>query len=341
MRTAVARINRETRFTKAAVAACAGVLLLAGCQSGGTGEAGEDYPSEQMTVYSGFDPGGGIDLAINAVTQSLDEEGTVEVPMKLAHQPGGSGLTATAMMASDFRGEDNTLFLTSVSTLSASLSEGGDVKLQDLVPLAGLFAEYTYVYVPKDSPYQSLEDLVEAIEQDPKSVEISGASLGSADTMVVAQLARAIGLSFEDLTYVPLTGGQNETNLLGGQVDVAFGGPDLLGLVDSGDVRVVAVSSEEPLKAEKVADIPTFQSAGYDVAQANWRGVFGPPDMPKYAVDYWSRTLSQLDENPAWQGSMETNIWDDQVMNKAEFEKFLSTEEENLQQDLDDLGLLK
>lgn len=323
------------------------VIALSACSmtgSGGDSDSGAtnpDYPKGQITINSPFDPGGGIDLAINTLIKSLTDEKISDAQMRLSNIPGGSGLIAAAQLASDNDGDDSTLLLTSVSTLSASIQNPTSVGLDKMTPLGGLYAEYSYVYVPKDSPFQNLGDMMDAIKKDPGSVAIGGGSLGSADNMVMAELAKSVGVDFSDLAYLPLTGDENAANLLGGQVDVSMGGPDLLDLVDSGDVRVLAVSAPERLASDRVKDIPTMTEEGYQVDQANWRGLFGPPNMPQYAIDYWNDALQKLATSDAWKAAADKNVWDITGLNKDDFKSYLDDQTTTLTGVLTDLGLVQ
>jgi putative tricarboxylic transport membrane protein len=319
------------------------LFALAACSTGSTGGDSDapEYPTSQITINSPFPPGGGIDLAINSVIQALGETKLTTVPLRLSNIPGGSGMVATATLASDNDGDDDVLLLTSVSNLSASLQDSANIGLMDMTPIAGLYAEYTYVYVRADSPFKSLDDVVNAIAADPGSVTIGGASLGSADNIVVAQLAKSQGVKFEELAYLPLPGDENQTNLLGGQTDVAFGGPDMLNLVESGDVRALAVSAPERLTSDRVKDIPTMTELGYDVDQSNWRGVFGPPNMPEYAVKYWSDTLTKMSTTDEWKAIADQNVWDITGLDTAGFTAFLNEEQQSLTEVLTELGLVK
>jgi putative tricarboxylic transport membrane protein len=329
------------KFMAASAGLMVALAITSACDasSGAGGGDGENYPDGQIAVVSPFDPGGGIDLAINTMISSLNDSGASDASMRLENIPGGSGMVATSTLAADNNGDPNTLLLTSVSTLSASIQDPANTSLLKMTPLGGLYAEYTYVYVPKDSPFTSIKDVADALKANPDDVVIGGASLGSADNLVVAQLAKDLGLSFDQLAYVPLAGDENAANLLGGQVDVTFGGPDLLDLVDSGDVRVLAVSAPKRLEIDRVKDIPTFIESGYQVSQANWRGLFGPPDMPQYAVDYWNEKLAELSKSAEWQSAAEKNVWDLTSLDREEFAKFLETEKESLTGLLGELGL--
>jgi len=340
----------KKRSVLGAISAMAALALVAcsgsGGGSGGGGGGGDsaaspDYPSSEITLYSPFPPGGGIDLAINSITETLRTTDLTTTPLRLGNMPGGSGMVATGTLASDYDGSSDVLLITSVSNLAASLQDSANVGLSDMVPLAGLYAEYTYVYVRKDSPFQQLSDVVNAIKANPGDVTIGGASLGSADNIVVAELAKSQGVKFEQLAYLPLPGDENQTNLLGGQIDVAFGGPDLLNLVESGDVRVLAVSSPERLTSPRVTEVPTMKELGYDVTQSNWRGAFGPPNMPDYAVQYWNDTFKKMSETEEWKKVADENVWDITGLDRTQFADFLSSEEKNLTTVLTELGLIQ
>lgn len=337
-------MRKIMRTTALAVSAVMFTAALAGCSTTSNDDGGEnpDYPQEQVTIYSPFDPGGGIDLAINTVIQSLTTSGTSDADMRLSNIPGGSGLVAISQLAADNDGDDAALLLTSVSTLSASVRNPNEPGIDLLTPLGGLYAEYTYVYVPGTSDYESIADIAADLESDPGSVVISGASLGSADNIVLAQFATELGIDFDQLTYLPLTGDENAASLLGGQVDVTFGGPDLLDLSDSGDVRVLAVSAPERIDNPRVSEIPTFAEEGYEgVAQSNWRGLFGPPNMPDHAVEYWDTVLQEMYTTDEWQEAAEQNVWDTMAYDRETFIDFLDDQKSTLTEILGNLDLIE
>lgn len=317
-------------------------LILTGCTtSGNDGDGDAEYPPSRMTIYSPFNPGGGIDLAINELVASLRAEGLVDIDLRLSNIPGGSGLVAVGQFAANNVGDDSTLLLTSISTQSASLQNPNEVGLDVMVPIGGLYAEYSYAFVPNDSPFQTFTEVMDALKADPNSLTVSGGTLGSADNIIVARLAQSIDISYDQINYLALSGDEHASNLLGHQVDVAFSGPDLFNLVESGDVRVLGVSSEERIDNELLADVPTFTELGYEGAvQLNWRGLFGMPDMPDYALEFWNDALQQLAQSQTWQETTASNVWDITGTDKDEFARFLAEERESLTTILTDLGLI-
>jgi putative tricarboxylic transport membrane protein len=314
-------------------------LALAACSLEGENDSGgeSDYPTKPMTIYSYVNPGGGPDFAIRGMIDALEKSGLSTVRLRLDNLPGGSGLVAMSTLANDFTGADDVLMIGTAAPLSATITSPNDVGLDKMTPIALVFSEYTYVYVKADSPFQTIGDLGDALAADPSSVAVGGGSLGSADNIVAAQFARSVGLEPSEMTYVPLSGDEQASSLLGGVVDVTFGGPDQLNLVESGDARVLAVSAEK-----SIAGVPTFADGGYEgVTQSNWRGIFGPPEMPEAAANYWSELLVEMTGTDEWKSIAEENLWDTTALGRDDFQKFLDEQRAQMETILNDLGLIQ
>ena len=74
-------------------------------------------------------------------------------------------------------------------------------------------------------------------------------------------------------------GGPLTSALLGNKIDVGFSGVgEFEGQIEAGELRVLAVSGEERLRARRV-DAPTLQESGIDLVFINWRGVVAPPGI--------------------------------------------------------------
>src|SRR5262249_27656914 len=159
------------------------------------------------------------------------------VPLRIAHKPGASGLVGVAEMATTRRATDDFVFVTSLSTLAASVQGKGDITLDELVPLGRLFQEYPTIYVRADSPFQSIADAITALREDPGSVKVGGGPVGTPGNLALARLVTAAGIDFKTLTYIPLEGGEGQISLLGGNLDLLSDGPEVMQLVESGQLR--------------------------------------------------------------------------------------------------------
>ena len=99
-----------------------------------------------------------------------------------------------------------------------------------------------------------------------------------------------------NMLHVPFrTSPEAVTALLGKQVDVLFDTvPALIGQVQSGKLKVLAVTGKDRFPA--VPDVPTVIESGvvpdYDVT--SWYGVFGPSGMPAAVVAKLNKTLIEI-----------------------------------------------
>ena len=82
------------------------------------------------------------------------------------------------------------------------------------------------------------------------------------------------------------------TTLLGGHVDAAWANPsECIEQYKAGQVRILAVADTK--RIADFPDVPTFKEAGVDMVSYNWRGIGGPPKLPKAVIDYWIDVLGQ------------------------------------------------
>jgi len=165
-----------------------------------------------------------------------------------------------------------------------------------------------FMVVRAESPIRSLKDIEASLRKDAGSLSFGGASLGNSDHITVATFAKSIGVDPTKLTYIPYSGGESNPAIIGGHVDVGMGGLDLITHVESGRMRVLAISSPKRLGG-RFQKMPTFVEQGYDVVNENWRGLFGPPEMPPSVLQYWKNALTQMVQSPAWRAELEKNQW--------------------------------
>ncbi len=317
----------------------AGIIVAAGLVVGAQPATAADFPSKDVEILVPFSPGGGIDLAGRTVARLLTDLKLVPRPVVVINRPGAGGLVGMTEMVSKRKGDGHSLMVVATHIHSTPLTQGNPISYASVTPLARLFAEYQLLVVRTESPFKSLEDVVQALKRDPGAVKIGGASIGSADHVTVARLALALGFSPSKLTYIGYGGGESNPAILGGHVDVGTGGVDLMSLVAAGRMRALAISAPTRLGGA-LAVVPTFKEQGYDVVQANWRGLFGPPGMPEAATRFWRTALTAMARSPQWKADLEKNQWVD-AFNAETFTEDLKEEYKVYRTILKDLGLVK
>lgn len=311
-------------------------LLVAGCQGQDSEPAasGGDYPSGPVTMTAGANPGSGFDITIRSVVEALQKDQLVDVPLPVQNRPGAIGAVFLATMVEKYKGADDQVSVTSLAMMMNELRGMSEYGYDDVTMIARLITEYYVVVTGPDSPLADLDALMTAIKANPGDVAVGAAT---DDQAPFDLLVSAAGGDPATINYVSFEGGGDQTTaLLNGDIDVAIGGvSEFFSLVTAGKLAALGVLSEERLPG---LDAPTAREQGLDVTLSNWRGLYGPPDMPEVAVAYWQKTLSEMVESDTWKQIAERNQFTTTFMVGDEFQTFLSETQNDLKAALDEAG---
>ena len=328
-------------------------LILGGCSSQKSGEGQQsgqpqeqkvDYPIKPFEFVAPNAPGTGWDTTIRLVAKTLGETNIVNQPMPVINKPGGGGGVALAYMQ-EKKGNPYEIVVYSPPLLLINLTGQTQLSYKNLTPLAMLINDFGAFAVPKNSPYKTINDVMEALKKDPKSVKIGGSSSpGSMDHIQFLKAAKAAGVQeIKNIQYISFqSGGGGMAELMGGHVDLlSTGMAETVGAMQSGDIKVLAVTAPERIKDGPMANVPTLKEQGIETDFINWRGLFGPPEMPDYAVKYWADALSKMSQTPEWDEVCKKNGWTKVYMEPDEFKQFLDKTNEEYKTLLQEVGLYK
>ena len=309
-------------------------LVLTSCQGAEQVSSAEGYPSGPVTMTAGANPGSGFDITIRSVVEALQKENIVDVPLPVQNRPGAIGAVFLATMVEKYRGQDDQVSVTSLAMMMNELRGMSEYGFDDVTMIARLITEYYVVVTGPDSPLTDLDDVMAAIEADPGSVAVGAAT---DDQAPFDLLVAAAGGDPAAINYVSFEGGGDQTTaLLNGDIGVAIGGvSEFTSLITSGALTALGVLSEERLPG---VDAPTAREQGLDVTLSNWRGLYGPPEMPGFAVTYWQEALGEMVESAAWKQIAERNQFITTFMIGDEFQAFLTETQTDLKVALEEAG---
>jgi len=122
-------------------------------------------------------------------------------------------------------------------------------------------------------------------------------------------LGRAGFNDISKVKYIGVDGGADAvTQTIGGFTQAMTGDiSEVVGFLKSGDVRVLAVLTDERIEGDDFSDIPTAKEQGIDVVAVNWRGLYVPKDISDDAYNKWSDALAQVAESDEWAEQMTAN----------------------------------
>ena len=255
-------------------------------------------------------PGGGWDFTCRQVGKILFDIGAVDQPVQVTNMAGAGGGLAFSTVVNE-RNNDPDLIVAASSATTTPLAQnayGGSTA--DQVRFVGAIgADPGVIVVAKDSPYENLTDLVEAIKADPGSVAFAGGSAaGGFDHLKPLQVLKAAGFDdIKSVKYIGVDGGADAiTQTIGGFTQAMTGDmSEIVGFIKSGEVRPIAVLTEE--RVPGFEDIPTAREQGYDVVAVNWRGLYVPKGISDERFNEWADKLQQVADSDEWKETMAAN----------------------------------
>lgn len=304
-----------------------------------------DYPTETIQIMAPAAPGGGWDTTARELQQVL-QGGIVSQSVEVFNVEGAGGTIGLAQLVNDNKGDPHTLMVMGMVMIGAIATNQSEVTLDNVTPIARLTAEFEVIVVPKDSKYQTLQDLIADFTADPGAISWAGGSAGGTDQILVGLIAKAVGADPTLINYVPYSGGGEAlAAILGGQVSAGVSGlGEWQDQIASGELRALAISGATAGTATPTAGtsqpIPTLKDQGVDVELANWRGIVAPPDLSPEQRDCIAAVLQQAHDSQAWQDVLANYGWQDYFLTGDEFAQFLPTERDRITGILRDLGLV-
>lgn len=322
-------------------------VIFSACGTSETASADrftEEYPKKSVQFLAPAGAGSGYDLTARLVAQCLQDTKLVSVPLSVTNKPGGGGEVALTYLEEN-RGADDVISVYSPPLCLINLNGGTPLNYRDdTTPIAKLITDYGCFAVAKDSRFKTIVQVIEELKRNPASIRIGGtSSVGSMDHIQFLKIAQAAGVEqLEDIQYTGFEDGTAAAQLLGGHVDlISTGISDVVGLVESGELRVLAITAEKRVGTGIVSEMPTCMEQGIPASFYNWRGVFGPPDLPDYALQYWETTFQKMVQTPEWQDICEKYGWDMDYQGHEEFGSFLESANEEYAALLAQIGLLR
>jgi putative tricarboxylic transport membrane protein len=336
MRTASAR-----KLTVGALSGLAAGLVLTGCGTtaeGGSASGGaEEGPISGLRFMVPNSPGSGYDTTAREVAEVMEGEGLAE-SIEVFNLEGAGGTVGLQRLVNE-DGNAEMLMQMGLGVVGAQYSNQSEATLDQTTPIAKLIEEAEAIVVPGDSEFTTLDDLVQAWSEDPGNTPVGGASNpGGPDHLTPMLLAKEVGVTPADVNYVAYDGGgELLAGILGGDVEFAATGVgEITEAAASGDVRVLAVTSEEPVEG---LDAPTLADEGVDLTFTNWRGIVAAPGISDEDRQRFVDAVTEMHDSEAWQQTLEEQGWTDSFVTGDEFSEYLQAESDRVQGVLSELGL--
>ncbi|OJJ10303.1 MULTISPECIES: tripartite tricarboxylate transporter substrate binding protein [unclassified Roseibium] len=284
--------------------------------------------------------GGGWDGTARGTGEALTKAGLVGTA-SYENMSGGGGGKAIGYLIENAASNHGTIMVNSTPIVIRSLTGVFPQNFRDLTLVAGTIGDYAALVVGKDSPINSMTDLIAAYKADPSGTAIGGGSVpGGMDHLVAAMAMEAAGEDPTAFKYIPYdAGGKAMAALLSGEIAaLSTGFSEAVDLANAGEVKIIGVTSDERVDAYK--DAPTMKEQGIDTTFVNWRGFFAAPGLPEEQLVAYQTALTKMYDTPEWEEVRARNGWVNIHNNGDDFRAFLENQEQVIGDLMKKLGFL-
>jgi tripartite-type tricarboxylate transporter receptor subunit TctC len=295
------------------------VAALAASLAPGAFAQSQGQPPLRLIVP--FTPGTGIDLIARTVGPKLGER--LGRPVIVENKPGASGNIGTEAVVR--AAPNGSTLLVSVNTLVMNRSLYPNLPfdpVKDLVPV-GLTSWGQLVLVTNPhTGFKTAGDLIAAAKARPGKINYASPGVGTPHHLAMELFKETNGVF---LTHIPYRGSAPAvTDLLGGQVDVAFLPIHVaLPQIRAGRLVALAIGSEQ--RHPLLPQVPTLEEAHAGHINVDmWYGIFAPPGTSPELVARLNHDLHDILALPEIRKAFEAQGMDPATDTPEQFRQLVS-----------------
>lgn len=293
-------------------------------------------PIKSLEWVASSGVGGGYGTTAIAFADAMKAEGML-TDYTVSYKSGGSGTVGLGYFQ-DQKKRTDVAFINGFAMVAGVASTKSKLKLTDNTHISGLMREWEAIVVPTSSKYRTINQLLDDIKADPKSMPIAGGSKGTVDHVFMGLLVEKAGVKATDMNYVPYAGGGEVTTSVLSKQTVAgvSGTSEFASYVKAGKLRVLAVSSVKPLASIKGK---TLIQQGIDMTFGNWRGFDAPADMSPADRLNFIKVADVVRAGDAWKATLKAKDWTNLTERGNDFKGFIADQTKSVTALLVSLGL--
>ena len=249
-----------------------------------------DYPTGPIDMIITFGAGGAADISGRGFAKAA--EAHLGVPIGVQNLTGAGGATGFDHIR---RAEPDgyEICWLSASILTQTALGNLDYPYTDWEYVCRTSIDATGIVVNADSPFETLDDFVQAAKDNPGGLTIGHAGAGSFTHLTAIAFAQEADI---DVRFIP-SGTDRVPDLLAGEVDaISIHPPEVMDLYLAGDMRILAISAED--RVEAYSEVPLFGEFGYNVDLLQMRGIMVPKGTPREVTMIIEEAFRKAAEDP-------------------------------------------
>ena len=300
-------------------------------------DVAEGYPSGPIELIVPWSAGGGTDQVARSLGSELYE--VLGVQVNVVNRTGGGGVVGHSAMA-DAKNDGSSMGLVTAEIGMMHWQGLTDLTSEDLQAVSQVNADQAAVTVSADSEFETIDDLLAYIEENPGELNASGTAQGGIGHLAMLGMLMGSGLSTDDVTWVPSDGAAPALQeLVSGGVDfiVTSSIGEVRTMIEAGEVKTLAIMGEEP--DANYPDVPLLKDSGNDYIGGTWRGIVVPVGTDAKIVEELDCYIAEIVEGDAFKEVMSATGFSIVYLGTDEFTEFMSAYDASMGSIMEEAGL--
>ncbi|MER2236292.1 MAG: tripartite tricarboxylate transporter substrate binding protein [Candidatus Limivicinus sp.] len=316
------------------------LLVLVMVAALGTTAFAADYPSKGIYMICPWGAGGGTDNCLRAFCAALEKQ--LGQTVTVDNLTGASGVIGHEAIA-DADPDGYTLGMITWEISSYAPQDMSDYTYESYIPLCRVNTDASAVTVntawAKENKVTDLDSFIAYCKDHPGEVTMGGSSSGSVWHVGGGYLMNEAGIDLKMITYQDGAASAAKAAAQGEITGVTISAAEARSFVESGDLTMLAIMSEE--RNPVFPDVPTCKEQGYNCVWGTWRGLALPLGVDEKIVDTLSKACAAAVEDPDFVEFMDNAGQTISYMDSKDFAEFLKQEQENVPTAMISVGLIE
>jgi tripartite-type tricarboxylate transporter receptor subunit TctC len=248
----------------------------------------ETYPSRPVHLVVGTPAGATMDIVARSIGHWLSER--LGQPFVIDNRPGAATNIGTETVARAPSDGYTLLFVTAINAANMTLYDNLNFNfIRDIVPVASIDRLPFVMQVNPSVPAETVLELIAYAKANPNKINFASGGIGSTQHVAGELFNMMAGVK---MVHVPYRGEAPAlTDLLGGQVQVYFGGiAASIEHIRAGKLRALAVTTETRL--EVLPDVPTVGEFVPGYGMSGWQGIGAPRNTPAEIIERLNKEIN-------------------------------------------------
>ena len=265
------------------------LIIVVALACGAVAASAQAYPTRSIRLLLGLPPGGAADVTARLLAHGLESK--LGEPVVVEKSPPDG---YTLLLGPD------SLFVINPH-LYASMPFD---PLKDFTPVASLVSNYYALVVSNALPVKTLPDFIALAKRSNPSLFYASFGNGTQSHLGVEMLKQ---IAQFELNQVPYRGGaQAGMAVVSGDVSLTLGGGGVYPMIQSGQLRPLAVASREPIdELPGVSCVSEFYPS-YELS--SWQGLFAPVGTPQPVIDRLRAATNELIAEKAFDATLRATL---------------------------------